>query len=209
VTDTGCGISPEVMPHLFEPFFTTKQPGKGTGLGLATVFGIVKQHRGGVFVESAPGKGTAFEILLPEDSTQPAPEAPPQSNPGGGTETILVVEDEPIIRMLIRAILERAGYRVLEAASGVEALRVWERNRDAIQLLFTDIVMPEGINGRALSARIRAERPRLPVIFTSGYSADIAGRDLELEKGQTFLQKPASPTQLLAAIRSTIEDAAR
>jgi PAS domain S-box-containing protein len=209
VTDTGCGIPPEVMPHLFEPFFTTKQPGKGTGLGLATVFGIVKQHRGGVFVESAPGKGTAFEILLPEDSTQPAPEAPPQSNPGGGTETILVVEDEPIIRMLIRAILERAGYRVLEAASGVEALRVWERNRDAIQLLFTDIVMPEGINGRALSARIRAERPRLPVIFTSGYSADIAGRDLELEKGQTFLQKPASPTQLLAAIRSTIEDAAR
>jgi signal transduction histidine kinase/ActR/RegA family two-component response regulator len=209
VTDTGCGIPPEVMPHLFEPFFTTKQPGKGTGLGLATVFGIVKQHRGGVFVESSPGRGSAFEILLPEDSTQPAPEASPQANPGGGTETILVVEDEPIIRMLIRAILERAGYRVLEAASGVEALRVWERNRDAIQLLFTDIVMPEGINGRALSARIRAERPRLPVIFTSGYSAEIAGRDLELEKGQTFLQKPASPTQLLAAIRSTIEDAAR
>ena len=91
----------------------------------------------------------------------------------------------------------------------MEALRVWERNRDAIEVLFTDIVMPEGINGRALSARIRAERPRLPVIFTSGYSAEIAGRDLELEKGQTFLQKPASPTQLLAAIRSTIEDAAR
>jgi two-component system, cell cycle sensor histidine kinase and response regulator CckA len=209
VTDTGCGIAPEILPHLFEPFFTTKQPGKGTGLGLATVFGIVKQHKGGVSVDSTPGKGTTFDVLLPESQAKAEPQAEVHLAPRGGTETILVVEDEAIIRMLIRAILERAGYRVLEAASGVEALKVWERNRDVVQLLFTDIVMPDGINGRALSARLRSEKPGLPVVFTSGYSAEIAGRDLDLEQGQTFLQKPASPAHLLEVVRKTIEGAVR
>jgi PAS domain S-box-containing protein len=206
VTDTGCGIAPEILPHLFEPFFTTKQPGKGTGLGLATVFGIVKQHKGGVSVDSTPGKGTTFDVLLPESQANAEPQGEVHLAPRGGSETILVVEDEPIIRMLIRAILERSGYRVLEAASGVEALKVWERHRDVVQLLFTDIVMPDGINGRALAARLRGEKPGLPVVFTSGYSAEIAGRDLALEKGQTFLQKPASPANLLEAVRRTIDD---
>jgi CheY-like chemotaxis protein len=208
VTDTGRGIAPENLPHLFEPFFTTKEPGKGTGLGLATVFGIVKQHKGGIAVDSTISEGTSFEILLPESQAKTETQGGVPPAPRGGTETILVVEDEAIIRMLIRAILERSGYRVLDAASGVEALQVWERNREAIQLLFTDIVMPDGINGRALSARLRSERPGLPVVFTNGYSAEIAGRDLELENGQTFLQKPATPAHLLKVVRDAIDAAA-
>ena len=207
VEDTGCGIPAANLPHIFEPFFTTKEPGKGTGLGLATVFGIVKQHRGSVTVHSEPGRGAAFEVLLPacpDAEPEPEPAVPP---PRGGDETLLVVEDEPIVRMLLRAILERAGYAVLEASSGVDALRVWAGHRDSIRLLFTDIVMPEGINGRALAARLRKERPALPVIFTSGYSAEIAGRELSLEPGQSFLQKPASPVELLNAIRSALDAA--
>jgi PAS domain S-box-containing protein len=208
VRDNGCGIPPELLPRLFEPFFTTKQPGKGTGLGLATVFGIVKQHRGSVDVTSSVGHGTTFEILFPEGQVRPDLQAAPQPVARGGTETLLLVEDEPIVRMLIRAVLERAGYRVLEASTGVEALRVWEQHRDSIDLLFTDIVMPDGMNGRALAARIRSDRPGLPVVFTSGYSAEIAGRELTLEKGQTFLQKPASRSLLLETLRTTIEEAA-
>jgi two-component system cell cycle sensor histidine kinase/response regulator CckA len=207
VTDTGTGISPENLSRIFEPFFTTKEPGKGTGLGLATVFGIIKQHGGLLTVESELGRGTTFHIYLP--SSQAAAEAKVEtetkSQPRGGNETILLVEDEPSVRGLKRVVLERHGYKVLEAAHGVEALKIWEQHRNAIQLLLTDIVMPEGISGRELAARLLEQDPKLRVIFTSGYSGDIAGRELALREGQNFLQKPCPPHVLLETVRRCLD----
>ena len=207
VTDTGSGIAPGNLARIFEPFFTTKEPGKGTGLGLATVFGIIKQHGGSLTVESEAGRGTTFLIYLRAEAVaDPArleAAAPPKLC--GGTETILLVEDELAVRQLTRAVLEQFGYRVLEAADGVEALRIWEQNQDAIQLLYTDLVMPEAINGHELAARLQARNPRLPVIFTSGYSADIAGRELVLQARQTYLQKPSSPKLLLETVRRCLD----
>ena len=190
------------LPRIFEPFFTTKEAGKGTGLGLATVYGIVKQHRGWVTVESAVGSGTTFEVLLPidEDAARARTEAAAAPALRRGSETILLVEDEPGVRMLTRVVLERQGYHVLEAAHGLEAVRLWDQHQATIRLLLTDIVMPEGVNGRELAARFRAANPTLPVIFTSGYSAEIAGRQLSLLEGQNFLQKPFSPRQLLEIV---------
>jgi PAS domain S-box-containing protein len=207
VSDTGCGIAPENLAHIFEPFFTTKDPGKGTGLGLATVFGIVKQHGGSLTVESEVGTGTTFQIVLPaaETAGRTPDETAEKPLPLGGTETILLVEDEPSLRMLTRVLLERAGYQVLEAAHGVEALERWQQHRGKIQLLFTDIVMPEGLSGRELATRLRADHPTLGVIFTSGYSAEIAGRELSLQPGQNFIQKPASPHQLLETVRRCLD----
>ena len=207
VTDSGCGIAPADLARIFEPFFTTKEVGKGTGLGLATVFGIVKQHGGALQVESEPGRGTAFQILLPAATAadESVAEKAAKPKPRGGTETVLVVEDEPSLRMLTRIILEQAGYQVLEAAHGVEALEVWERHPGPIHLLFTDLVMPEGVSGRELAARLRERYPRLPVIFTSGYSADIAGRELALQPGQHFLQKPSRPHELLETVRRCLD----
>ncbi len=202
VSDTGGGIDPQHLPRIFEPFFTTKEAGKGTGLGLATVFGIVKQHRGWVTVESTVGSGATFEVLLPidEDAARARTEAAAAPALRRRTETILLVEDEPGVRMLTRVVLERQGYRVLEAAHGLEAVRLWDQHQATIRLLLTDIVMPEGVNGRELAARFRAANPTLPVIFTSGYSAEIAGRQLSLLEGQNFLQKPFSPRQLLEIV---------
>ena len=207
VTDTGCGIPPENLPRIFEPFFTTKEPGKGTGLGLATVFGIVKQHGGSLAVESEVGRGTTFQIYLPATETvgKSPGAAAVKPKPRGGTETILVVEDEYAVRILTRAVLEMFGYRVLEAADGVEAVRIWEQNQDSIRLLFTDLVMPEGVSGLELAARLQTRNPRLRVIFTSGYSAEIAGRQLSLQEGQNFIQKPSSPQQLLETVRRCLD----
>ena len=210
VTDTGSGISPENLPRIFEPFFTTKQPGKGTGLGLSTVFGIVKQHCGWIQVDSELGRGTTFQIFLPaaEEIVESRTEEIVMAEPLGGTETILVVEDEPSLRMLTRAVLEPHGYQVLEAASGVDALRVWEEHKGSVQLLLTDIIMPEGISGLELATRLREKSPTLRVIFTSGYSADIAGGQLHLQEGQNFIQKPSSPKQLLQTVRRCLDSAA-
>jgi PAS domain S-box-containing protein len=207
VTDTGSGIAPEHLPRIFEPFFTTKEPGKGTGLGLATVFGIVKQHHGSITVESKVARGTTFQILLPEikESARVPDEASAQPKPRGGTETILLVEDDTAVRLLTRTVLERAGYHVLEAPDGVQALRVSERYQGPIHLLLTDIVMPEGVSGFALSVRLQARNPALRVIFMSGYSAEIAGRELSLEEGQNFIQKPSSPRQLLETVRQCLD----
>jgi two-component system cell cycle sensor histidine kinase/response regulator CckA len=205
VTDTGCGIAPEHRLRIFEPFFTTKEPGKGTGLGLATVFGIVKQHGGAITVQSALGRGTTFEILLPAvGRAAPAPAAATGVLPRG-TETVLLVEDEPIVRQAVTTTLERAGYRVLHAGNGPEALRLWEENRQDIRLLLTDIVMPQGISGRELAARLRTSDAALRVIFMSGYSPDMAGRELHLQPGQEFIQKPYSSQQLLEAVRSSLD----
>ena len=207
VTDTGGGMPPEILAHIFEPFFTTKEPGKGTGLGLATVFGIVKQHNGALTVESEVGQGTMFRIFLraQEVTAQARAQESLKTQPLGGAETILLAEDEPSVRMLTRIVLERAGYRVLEAAHGVEALQIWEREAPTIQLLLTDLVMPEGLSGRALAARLQTNKPGLRVIFTSGYSAEIAGRELALQEGQNFLQKPASAPHILETVRRCLD----
>jgi two-component system, cell cycle sensor histidine kinase and response regulator CckA len=205
VADTGCGIAPEHQLRIFEPFFTTKEPGKGTGLGLATVFGIVKQHGGAISVQSALGRGTSFEILLPAvERGLAAPRAAAGVLPRG-TETVLLVEDEPIVCQAITTTLERAGYRVLQAGNGPEALRLWEENRQQIRLLLTDIVMPQGISGRELAARLRTSDAALRVIFMSGYSPDMAGRELNLQPGQDFIQKPYSSQQLLEAVRKSLD----
>lgn len=207
VSDTGSGIAPENLSRIFEPFFTTKEPGKGTGLGLATVFGIARQHGGWVSVESELGKGTAFEVFLPApDTVTLLQQVSRTEKPRGGTETILLVEDESPVRSLTRAVLERHGYRVLEAAHGREALTLWNEHQAAIQMLFTDMIMPEGINGRDLASRLRATNPALAVIFTSGYSAEIAERGLTLEKRQRFIQKPAQPYQVLEAVRQCLDE---
>ena len=207
ISDTGEGIPPEVMPHIFEPFFTTKQPGKGTGLGLATVFGIVKQHRGALTVQSEVGRGTTVHVFLPIDATPADTPAKHLTKPKlpGGTESILLVEDESQVRLLTRLILERQGYTVIEACNGPQALQLWEQNHDSIRLLITDLVMPGGIDGRELCARLQAAQPALKVLFTSGYSAEIGGRDWRLAPGQQYLQKPANSEQLLETVRHTLD----
>ncbi len=207
VTDTGCGIAADVLPRIFEPFFTTKEPGKGTGLGLATVFGIVKQHGGTVVVDSEPERGATFEICLPSiGGTASAPHAPPADRDvAGGSETILLVEDQPDVRELTQATLESAGYTVIEAASGVEAIAIWRQHRDRIQLLLTDVVMPGGIRGSDLAARLRADRRDLRVVFVSGYSPETTAGDLALDARQAFLPKPFSRRALLDLVRRTLE----
>jgi CheY-like chemotaxis protein len=207
VTDTGRGIEPELLSRIFEPFFTTKEPGKGTGLGLATVFGIIKQHNGALKVESAVNTGTTIEFLLPavDQIKEREGSASVRAAPRGGTETILLVEDDPAVRTLTRIVFENKGYKVLEADTGPAALEVWESSGGAVDLLFTDLVMPEGVSGHALAAELQSRKPGLKVIFTSGYSADIAGRELELKAGQNFIQKPASPTALLEIVRHSLD----
>lgn len=211
VADTGCGMSSEVMAHIFEPFFTTKEPGKGTGLGLATVFGIMKQHGGAITVSSQTGQGTTFRAFLRSEEVGAGESICSADNnkPHQGTETILLVEDEPTVRQLTRIVLERAGYSVFEARNGIEAQQVWEQHQNAIQLLFTDIMMPEGLTGRDLAARLQARNPKLCVIFTSGYSVDIAGRELTLQAGQNFIQKPVSPSHLLEFVRECLDQHSR
>jgi PAS domain S-box-containing protein len=207
VSDTGTGIAPEVLPRIFDPFFTTKAPGKGTGLGLATVFGIVEQHGGWIQVSSRLGQGTSFRIFLPLSAAS-APEAGVDSakpGPQRGTERILLVEDDDAVRRLTRTILERSGYRVLEAGSGVDALKVWPGYRDEVGLLLTDLMLPGGIGGQELARKLLEDRRDLKVIFTSGYSADIAGRALTLREGESFLQKPCPPDRLLEAVRRILD----
>jgi two-component system NtrC family sensor kinase len=206
VTDTGTGIEPENLPRIFEPFFTTKEPGKGTGLGLPTVFGIVKQHGGWLTVESVVGSGTTFRIHLPaSENAETRNRETAQTNSCEGTETILLVEDEPALRVLTGMVLRRHGYQVLEAEQGVAALRVWNEHSGTIDLLLTDLVMPDGIGGMELAARLRERSGQLRVIFTSGYNADISGRELSLQSGQLFIQKPASPALLLETVRRCLD----
>ncbi|MBL9138160.1 MAG: response regulator [Verrucomicrobiales bacterium] len=207
VCDTGCGITSEHLPRIFEPFFTTKEPGKGTGLGLATVFGIVKQHRGFLQVETQTDRGSIFRVFLPASPASETARLEP-SKPSarvGGRETILIAEDEPSLRRLTRKVLERHGYTVLEATDGADALRVWDQHSGPIHLLLTDIVMPDGVNGHQLATQLLARNPQLRVLFTSGYSAEIAGQEISLKPGQDFLQKPCPPPQLLDAIRRCLD----
>lgn len=200
-------IAPENLSKIFEPFFTTKAQGLGTGLGLATVFGIIKQHRGCIQVQSELGKGTLFQIYLPSEDNVSL-EKPINQTPAkvkGGTETILLVEDDNNVRMLTRMMLERSGYKVLTAMDGNEAKTLWEKNREKIKLLLTDVVMPGGLNGHELGDHFQAEKPNLKVILTSGYSPEIAGKELKLKSGQKFLQKPAQPRLLMETIRQSLD----
>jgi PAS domain S-box-containing protein len=206
-TDTGTGIPPEILSRIFEPFFTTKEVGKGTGLGLATVYGILKQHKGWVEVESAVGKGATFRIYIPhagEDQTQ-AEKSTTHIIVRGGTETILLVEDEKPVRELVARVLEKQGYHVLQAGAGAEAVEVWRSHKDKIHLLLTDLIMPGAMNGRELAEALWTERPELKVIFTSGYSADIVGKDFKIESDLNFLQKPYHPQALALAVRRCLD----
>ncbi|HZR17417.1 MAG TPA: PAS domain S-box protein [Verrucomicrobiae bacterium] len=208
VSDSGTGIPPQVLPHIFEPFFTTKESGKGTGLGLATVFGIVKQHQGFIEVANNPTGGARFDILLPlSEATSAQPGGAAKSPKSiGGTETILLVEDEPTVRVLTKRTLERHGYRTLEACNGEEAIAIWQEHQGEVALLLTDLVMPGGMTGQQLARRLQGDNPgRLKVIFTSGYSAEIVKRGLALQPGEHFIQKPCPPQELLEILRRCLD----
>jgi two-component system, cell cycle sensor histidine kinase and response regulator CckA len=205
VSDSGCGMEPAVMSRIFEPFFTTKEIGKGTGLGLATVYAVVKQHEGWIEVESRVGRGTTFTIYFPASVAVP-PTAPGMAvaEVKCGHETILVVEDEPALCDLVASILEIYGYKVFSAKSGVAALEVWREHKDSIDLLLTDMVMPGGVSGRELAERLLCESPALNVIYTSGYSPGMAGKDLALMEGFNFLPKPYPPARLAQMVRECL-----
>jgi len=207
VSDTGHGIPPEVLPRIFEPFFTTKEAGKGTGLGLATVFGIVKQHHGWIKVDNQPGRGVAFQIYFPASTVTPlqAPATEAKPKPRGGTETILLVEDDPAVRRSLRTILEKHGYRVVECVNGIEALDLWLVYQRKVALVLTDLTMPGDLSGQELARHLRAAQPDLKVIFMSGYSAEVAGREFQLHHGENFIQKPFTIDHLLETIRRSLE----
>jgi len=208
ITDTGCGMKPETLRRIFEPFFTTKEVGKGTGLGLATVYGIIDQHRGWIEVTSELGKGTTFKIYLPEADKKSvvAVELAAAPVPASGKETILLVEDEEALRELARMILEQYDYRVLEAGSGVQALKVWDEHKDEIDMLLTDMVMPEGMTGRDLAEKLQAERPAIKVLYSSGYSPDVVGGYFKLPENSFFLAKPYHPPKLAQAVRDCLDN---
>jgi len=214
VSDTGEGIAPENLPHVFEPFFTTKEVGQGTGMGLATVYGIIQQHGGWIEVTSEPGAGATFRVFLPVapvrvvvpvvEKPTPTIRVPAPATKGG--ELILVVEDEEPVRKLVRVVLQRVGYRVVEAASGLQALEVWNQQGAKVDLLLTDLVMPDGMSGRELAERLRVLRPGLAIVLTSGYSAEMAGKNLELLPEARFIQKPFRAEELLKVVRETLAD---
>jgi PAS domain S-box-containing protein len=207
VEDTGCGIPPEVLPHIFEPFFTTKPAGKGTGLGLATVYSVTRQHQGWIEVETEVGRGTAFQVFLP-GAPQPAA-APPEPASGkaapGGNETILLVEDDPVLREATRAVLESRGYTVLVAEDGMQALQLWAAHAPRVALLLTDLVMPGGVTGQELARVLLHERPNLKVVYTSGYSAEWSGTEPHLGPNERFLPKPCPAEQLLVTLRRCLD----
>ena len=204
VSDDGTGMGAATLAQIFEPFFTTKPKGRGTGLGLSTVFGIVKQSGGHLRVASTLGHGTTFEIFLPAVNERPQQiDEPRETPPVRGTETILLAEDDEVLRTLTARILTSQGYRVLVASDGVEALRVADRHRGTLDLLTTDIVMPS-MGGHDLANELSARRPGLKVLFVSGYTDDAVGRG-ELQPGDAFLQKPIDPKVLARKVRQMLD----
>jgi two-component system, cell cycle sensor histidine kinase and response regulator CckA len=209
VSDTGAGVSPEVREHLFEPFFTTKSQGKGTGLGLATVYGIVRQSGGYIDVlsDSNRGPGATFRIHLPAVADSPTSAAPP---PVGGSiprgkELVMVVEDQSSVRMFTMNILRDLGYTVLGAASGPEALTLLRRDRPALQLVLTDIMMPE-MSGPEFARRLHGEHPEIKVVYMSGHSSDFARHSQGLEAGTFLLQKPFTLDSLARKLREALDE---
>jgi two-component system, cell cycle sensor histidine kinase and response regulator CckA len=208
VKDNGSGMDAATIKRIFEPFFTTKGAGKGTGLGLATVYGIVRQHSGWIEVNSRVGQGTAFKIFFPADTRPPEEHTQiflPTTQVRGGGETILVVEDEPVLRDLAQLILQDCGYRVVQAGSGVEALTVWQKHQGAIDLLLTDMIMPDGLSGNDLADSLLGHKPGLKVIFTSGYNVEEFGDAAASKNGTQFLQKPYSRFTLAKAVRDCLD----
>jgi nitrogen-specific signal transduction histidine kinase len=207
VTDDGLGMDDETRVRVFDPFFTTKAEGEGTGLGLSTVYGIVKQHSGHIEVASTPGAGTAFRVYFPAAQGEPAPliiseasAAPPQGN-----ETILVVEDEEIVRAVAVRILERLGYRVLQASSSAEALAVVEEHGGDLDLLMTDVVMPQ-MDGRELADRLHRVLPELKVLYSSGYAENVIAHHGVLDHDVNFIAKPYRPQALAEKVREVLGD---
>jgi len=206
ISDTGHGMDAETQSHIFEPFFTTKEPDKGTGLGLSTVYGIVKQSGGNIWVYSEPGRGTTFKIYLPrvEAAVETKQREQTVSAPVGGSETVLLVEDDDIVRDLACRVLAKRGYQVLEAASGREAVLLCERHRGEIQILITDVVLPQ-MNGRELAERVRPLQPDMRVLYISGYTGNAIIHHGVLRPGTFFLQKPFTPETLLLKVRQVLE----
>lgn len=207
VSDSGCGMNKETLARVFEPFFSTKGLGKGTGLGLATVFGIVKQSGGNIWVYSEEGKGTSFKIYLPR-VVELLQELPEKTAAGielpNGDETILLAEDNESVRQLTRQILEAQGYKVLEAQNGEDALQLANRHSGNIHLLLTDVIMP-GMSGKILSEHLRRQRPDINILFMSGYSADMMGLQIIKASQMPFIQKPFSTSQLLYKVRGVLD----
>ncbi len=208
VSDTGTGIGADSLPHIFEPFFTTKEVGKGTGLGLATAFGIAQQHGGWLSVESEVGRGSTFSLFIPRhQNAQPSTSPEQVSKPAlkRGSETILVVEDDATVRAIVLQVLNKHGYRIHQAVSGRSALDMWEKCHGEVDLLLTDMVMPGGVSGHELAQRLVAIKPGLKVIFMSGYSAEVFRGDFVLPERFAFLRKPYRAEELLAAVRQTLD----
>jgi len=206
ISDSGCGMDAQTREHIFEPFFTTKERSKGTGLGLATVYGIVKQHGGNIWVYSEPGRGTTFKVYLPvsDESLSPVGRTVETSSNLRGSETVLLVEDDEQVRDLARTILEKMGYTVLLAESGKEALSVLEAHDGPLHLLLTDVVMP-GMNGRQLFERLSGTRPELKALYMSGYPGDVLAHRGVMDEGVHFLRKPFSIKALAIKVREVLD----
>jgi CheY-like chemotaxis protein len=207
IHDTGCGMGPDVMAHLFEPFFTTKEPGRGTGLGLSTVYGIVKQHRGYVDVVSEVGRGTSIGVYLPRVEARPTPEraTPRERLKPGSRETVLFVEDEVALRDLMHRVLAKGGYTVLAAGDGLEALAIVEGHPGRIDIVVTDVIMPR-MSGPELATRLRARDPSIRLLYVSGYTADqLRSQTADLGADATLLAKPFTSDGLLRKVREVLD----
>jgi CheY-like chemotaxis protein len=205
ITDNGCGMGEEILANIFEPFFTTKEIGKGTGLGLATVYGIVKQNSGYIEVDSEPGQGTSFKIYLPRQELKEAANEQlrkPAKIPTG-IETVLLVEDEKSLLKFTRMLLEELGYTVLSSDSPIAAIQIAKECNKKIHLLITDVVMPE-MSGRDLCMQVQTSQPNLKCLFMSGYTADVIAHHGVLDEGVQFLQKPFSREALATKIRDVL-----
>jgi two-component system cell cycle sensor histidine kinase/response regulator CckA len=206
VSDTGIGMDRRALSHIFEPFFTTKEAGKGTGLGLATVYGIVKQSEGFIWVSSEPGRGARFEVYLPRVAEEAeAPRAAPANELARGSETVLLVEDEEGVRCIVSEMLEWYGYKVLRANGASEAVALARNHEGPIHLLLTDVVMPR-LSGRALRDEISTHRPRIPVLYISGYAGEDRTKEL-LKNGAAFLAKPFTAAALAQKVREVLTGA--
>jgi CheY-like chemotaxis protein len=207
VSDTGVGMDEHVMQHMFEPFFTTKEPGKGTGLGLATCYGIVQQLGGAIYPESEPGKGTIFSVFVPRVDLPAEPTPRPRETPiQRGTETVLLVEDEPLVRDIAKSALSDQGYQVLEAENGEEAVAVAREHGAPIELVLTDVVMPK-MGGRELVEQLRKVRPSIRVLYMSGYTAASIDEQDVVEPGTSFLRKPFALAEMLGKVREVLDGA--